>query len=638
MRAKTLLASMCLALAWTHTDAVAGPCLCNGNADNVGTVDPNDIDLIFTCLDGDCTGCANDCDVNCDGVVDLEDVSVAQCQLGTNDPTCCAAITTGACCIDGITCAQATQAVCLASADARYLGDGTICADGGCDCNGNGVNDRLDIANNFEDDCNRNGIPDRCEINVVSPAPGGPFFCNIPGNCDPDCNNNGQPDGCDIERCGAGIPANPDCQDCNLNRIPDICDISMGVSNDFNGDFTPDECRFWDGGGGNDLWGNPQNWNPDTLPQPNDPVTIAGPTSIVQLDIPVQIRSLSLIDRASLIVSSPLPNDLQILDGLDVRGNLRLGRDRQVIVMNGDAVIGSSGSLKRDGVDPTTAALRVLNGNLKVLEGIATQPRGELVLEDRMELSVSGDVVVDGRNAVSCDLIPLVGPDCTPPLLELTKNSKAEIFGKMELKGSVEIKGGKLVASAASAPSGSSGPSAAGPPDHQIVLGGDFQNKATDPQCFDFIDGGIRLDSTIPPFANFGEGLPQDFEVAGADIGPVFAGLDNNFAFGQITITTPTRVNFVDRFDNDGNPSRRDAQYVQVLRLDPGTRTNTVGVNVYYVDLIDGGSVITGNGALIPIVGPAVPAASGFAMFVLASCMILAAARIMRKQRFEPQT
>ena len=55
----------------------------------------------------------------------------------------------------------------------------------------------LGVVMPFSEDCNANAIPDECEIDMNSPAPGGPFFCAA--NCDPDCNGNGIPDTCDPE-------------------------------------------------------------------------------------------------------------------------------------------------------------------------------------------------------------------------------------------------------------------------------------------------------------------------------------------------------------------------------------------------------------------------------------------------------
>ncbi|MCI0534925.1 MAG: hypothetical protein L0Z50_06835 [Verrucomicrobiales bacterium] len=36
----------------------------------------------------------------------------------------------------------------------------------------------------------------------------------------------------------------------------------------------------WDGGGGDKLWHNPKNWNPDTLPGPQDTAIISGPPEV----------------------------------------------------------------------------------------------------------------------------------------------------------------------------------------------------------------------------------------------------------------------------------------------------------------------------------------------------------------------
>jgi hypothetical protein len=76
------------------------------------------------------------------------------------------------------------------------------------DCNGNLLLDSCEIADGVLADCDGNGRPDVCQIDVNSPAPGGPFYCVA--NCDPDCNDNGIPDACD--------------PDCDANGIPDDCD------------------------------------------------------------------------------------------------------------------------------------------------------------------------------------------------------------------------------------------------------------------------------------------------------------------------------------------------------------------------------------------------------------------------------
>ena len=94
------------------------------------------------------------------------------------------------------------------------------------DCNQNGVDDSVDIADGVSLDDNGNGIPDECE----------------------DCNGNGQLDDEDIaDGVSSDVNANgvPDeCEpDCNMNGVPDEMDIRTGLSIDAFGDGVPDECE-----------------------------------------------------------------------------------------------------------------------------------------------------------------------------------------------------------------------------------------------------------------------------------------------------------------------------------------------------------------------------------------------------------
>ena len=57
------------------------------------------------------------------------------------------------------------------------------------DCNGNLIDDALDILNGTSLDCNLNGVPDECEPDCDRDG--------IPDACEPDCDNDGIPDDCD---------------------------------------------------------------------------------------------------------------------------------------------------------------------------------------------------------------------------------------------------------------------------------------------------------------------------------------------------------------------------------------------------------------------------------------------------------
>ncbi|MCP3980592.1 MAG: VCBS repeat-containing protein [bacterium] len=126
------------------------------------------------------------------------------------------------------------------------------------DCNGNGIPDADDIADNVSRDCDVNGVPDECQPDCD--GDGGADVCQIIGNevedcndnllmdeCEPDCNGSGLPDDCDV---AAGTSADcngnvlPDeCEpDCNGSGFPDDCDVTLGTSPDCNGNGYADEC------------------------------------------------------------------------------------------------------------------------------------------------------------------------------------------------------------------------------------------------------------------------------------------------------------------------------------------------------------------------------------------------------------
>ena len=89
------------------------------------------------------------------------------------------------------------------------------------DCNDDGIVDYGQIIDGSLEDLDGNGIPDCCDE-------GSPCF-------PPDCNDNGYDDAIDI--------ANGTSQDCNTNGVPDECDLADGTSSDCNVNSIPDECE-----------------------------------------------------------------------------------------------------------------------------------------------------------------------------------------------------------------------------------------------------------------------------------------------------------------------------------------------------------------------------------------------------------
>ena len=81
------------------------------------------------------------------------------------------------------------------------------------DCNGNGLDDSIDVQGGSSQDCNGNGIPDECE---------------------PDCDANGIPDDCDV---AAGTSS-----DCDLDGTLDSCQLASDPSLDWDGNGNLDSC------------------------------------------------------------------------------------------------------------------------------------------------------------------------------------------------------------------------------------------------------------------------------------------------------------------------------------------------------------------------------------------------------------
>ena len=137
------------------------------------------------------------------------------------------------------------------------------------DCNGNGIDDSVDIGGGTSQDCDANAVPDECQtdtdvdgtIDACDGCPTDPLK-TAPGACgcgvvDVDTDADAVPD-C-IDNCdGIANPLQEDCDgddigdvceldagapDCNLNGVPDDCDVNGGISADVNANGVPDECE-----------------------------------------------------------------------------------------------------------------------------------------------------------------------------------------------------------------------------------------------------------------------------------------------------------------------------------------------------------------------------------------------------------
>ncbi len=121
------------------------------------------------------------------------------------------------------------------------------------DCNGNGVQDSVDIAAGTSQDCDQDGVPDECQLDCdgngipdTCDIAGGASDCDgngVPDVCQPDCDGDGLIDACEPDCDGDGTPDDCDTEpDCDGNGVPDNCDI-LGGTPDCDFDGTPDVCE-----------------------------------------------------------------------------------------------------------------------------------------------------------------------------------------------------------------------------------------------------------------------------------------------------------------------------------------------------------------------------------------------------------
>lgn len=181
-------------------------------------------------VDCNANGIIDDCecilgDLNGDGIVNSKDLDAFKDCYKQGDPTisncyCADMDQNGILDTDDIDC---FVSILLGGAGCGGIdpcvGEGTLLLTL-VDCNENGIEDAVDIANGTSADCNENGTPDECEIGTEPP-----FDL-------PDCNNNGVPDTCELSG-----------NDCNGNGILDECEISSGLSDDVNQNGVPDFCE-----------------------------------------------------------------------------------------------------------------------------------------------------------------------------------------------------------------------------------------------------------------------------------------------------------------------------------------------------------------------------------------------------------
>jgi len=165
-------------------------------------------------------------DLDADGTVGVSDLAILVALWG-----------------DGSTTADIDDSGTVDAADLGVL----LGAWGPCalqfDCNGNHIEDAVEIAQGLVGDCNQNGTPDDCEDcdeNGIADD------CDIAAGRLSDCNDDGLPDICEADCDGNGVAdsCEPPSADCNENGRHDACDIAQDNDLDCDHDGVLDACAI----------------------------------------------------------------------------------------------------------------------------------------------------------------------------------------------------------------------------------------------------------------------------------------------------------------------------------------------------------------------------------------------------------
>ena len=221
---------------------------------------------------------------------------------------------------------------------------------------------------------------------------------------------------------------------------------------------------------------------------------------------------------------------------------------------SGDRVIEAEGRITIGAGGTYEAAIGLQGDVSATLKGDQiTLDCGSVRLQGTMDMDAEGDIILQSSEDEGKG-------SCTPPDFETEDQAGTSAGGDFRIEDDANIN------------YGSSEP---------LDLGGDFDNQSTDGENFNW-DGGVRMNGSL-----------HKFEAAGEDVGPWPAGLVTNFAVGTLTLAADTTVRIVDTFDNqqDGEANCDEALYVHLLVVGPGSVLLTEGCRVYYVALLNEGSI-----------------------------------------------
>lgn len=247
-------------------------------------------------------------------------------------------------------------------------------------------------------------------------------------------------------------------------------------------------------------------------------------------------------------------------------GTILLGVAGEATSLSGSQLT-AGGNCSHPGlVEVTEEATVELSGSVSVGLG------GAVSLLGTSSLSSHDTVTFNGTDADCCcpcePPCPNVAGGQTPPVLLRVKDSaQFSSFGSIFLSGMVDSSNSSSV---------------------PVSVGGNFDNRSECPQCFDWLDGTLRLNGSVT----------QTLEAAGNDFGPHLAGYTTNFALGRLEIAANARSELIDAFANQGDgavlDSGSESLYVRTLVLEPGSRFAFERSRVYYCELVNMGGAMVG--------------------------------------------
>jgi hypothetical protein len=124
-----------------------------------------------------------------------------------------------------------------------------------------------------------------------------------------------------------------------------------------------------------------------------------------------------------------------------------------------------------------------------------------------------------------------------------------------------------------------------------------FGNMSTDPAALSGLENTTLL-------FDIGSTDLSPFEASGQDLGPILDGFTNNFVLDTLEVGGAffSGLGLTDQFDNQPGSDLPDAVYVKTLIVGPGSYLDLGGLNLYCLNLINSGTILSSGGGQLTVV------------------------------------